>query len=116
MRLEKIYMFLMVLGIPVAFVDFANGLGWIVGQLVMIALVFAREAFYDKVLVSASFRMKQYFSYVFFKVMLISLPLLASFLYSNILSPMGIFLAYFMDRILLFVMNIFVKDVKPNAN
>lgn len=116
MRLEKIYLFLMILGIPVAFFDLASGLGWIVGQLVMIALVIARSAFYDKVLDSTSFSMKLYVSYVLFTMLLISLPLLVSFLYSDILSPVGIFLAYFMDRILLFVINIFKKDVKPNAN
>lgn len=116
MRLEKVNAILLLLGLPLMFFNSAIGLGWIIGQLVMIALVISRRRFYTNMMDSTVFNMKQYVSYVLFTILLITIPLLISFAFNEIINPLAIFMAYFVGRILTFVFNLFVKEDVSNAN
>lgn len=115
MKLQKVYLGLLILGIPLAFWRITIALGWVVGQTVMIVLTSAREAFYGKVLDSEKFNIRQYLSYVLFTIILIAGPLLFSFFFRSIVEPLAIFASYFLDRMLTFVINLFSKEKKTHA-
>lgn len=110
MKLRNIYIILALLGIPVIFMNLPIGLGWAIGHLVMAVLDIARNAFYDKLLSQSQFKMSLYFSYIIFTIGLIALPLIFSFFFREIMEPLAIFAAYFTDRILTFVVNLFKKE------
>lgn len=110
MAIWKIYGILGLLGLPLMFYNLPIGLGWLVGHVVMVVLVFARDRFYDILLSGSEFRISQYASYIVFILGLISIPLLISFFFEQIMNPYAIFGAYFLDRIVHFVYNIFVKE------
>ena len=115
MKLMKIYLGLALLGLPVSFFNLSIGFGWTIGHLVMAGLTFTRAVFYDMLLSMEKFSMAKYFSYIIFTVGMIALPLGVSFIYPNILNPYAIFVAYFLDRALHFVFNLFTKE-ETHAN
>lgn len=110
MKMWKIYGILGLLGLPLFIWNSAIALGWMIGHFVMSILVLARKRFYDILLSSSEFSMAQYIMYIVFTVGLISFPLGISFFYQRILNPYAIFAAYFLDRTLHFILNLFVKE------
>lgn len=115
MKVWKIYGILGLLGLPVLFFNTSIGLGWTVGHCVMSTLALARERFYDILLSNTEFSMAQYAAYIVFTIGLLSVPLGISFFFSEIINPYAIFAAYFIDRSLHFILNLFVKE-ETHAN
>ena len=115
MKIWKVYGLLGLLGFPLFIWNASIALGWVVGQCVMVLLTLARERFYDILLSSSKFSAAQYGGYIIFTVGLLSAPLIISFLYQEVLNPYAVFAAYFLDRTLHFVLNLFVKE-EPHAN
>lgn len=110
MKLHKLFLGLLLLSIPLFFLNPSIGFGWAIGQTVMVLLVLSREAFYKKLFDSTTFDMKQYVAYVLYTIVLLAGPLLFSFFYSQFINPIAIFAAYFIDRMLSFVVNLFNKE------
>lgn len=110
MKLWKIYAILGLLGLPVLLLSVPIGLGWMIGHAVMALLVVARTAFYGKLLSKDTFSAMQFGAYLIFTTGLITIPLLISFFFQDIIQPLAIFAAYLLDRGLHFVYNIFVKE------
>lgn len=116
MKLRKIYVFLLLAGLPLLVWNYPIAIGWMIGQLVMTILVTARTAFYEKILVGSNFKMNQYVSYVLFTIALIAGPLLFSFFFRELIEPLAVFAAYFVSRILTFLVNLFSKEKTYNAS
>lgn len=116
MKLRNVYLVLALLGIPLLFWKYPIALGWTIGHLVMFVLEMARLSFYSKVMNSSTFRMSQYFAYVLVTICLIAGPLFLSFIFRDVIEPLAIFAAYFTDRILTFVFNIFKKENVNHAS
>lgn len=110
MKLHRIYILLALLGIPFLIWNMPIAIGWIIGHGVMFLLVIARTLFYDNVLNSPEFKMGKYISYVLFTVVLIAGPLLFSFFFREWVEPLAVFAAYFLDRSLTFITNLFSKE------
>ncbi len=110
MKVWMIYGILGLLGLPVLFFNFAVGLGWILGHVVMILLVISRNRFYSLILDTTKFSMTKYGSYIIYTVGLIAVPLLGAFYFQDILNPFAIFAAYFADRAVHFIFNLFMKE------
>lgn len=110
MKVWMIYGILGLLGIPVMFFNLAVGLGWVLGHAVMILLVISRERFYSLLLDTSKFSMFKFGSYIIYTVGLIALPLAVSFYFQHIINPFAIFAAYFVDRAVHFIFNLFMKE------
>lgn len=110
MKVWMIYGILALLGLPVVFLNTSIGLGWIVGHVVMVLLVLSRERFYDLMLDGSNFSMAKFISYIVYTIVLLAGPLAVSFFFQSILNPFAIFAAYFTDRAVHFVYNLFMKE------
>ncbi len=110
MKIWMIYAILAVLGLPVALLNSSIGLAWTLGHVVMILLVFSRERFYGILLDTSKFSVSKYISYIVFTIALLAVPLGLSFLFQDILNPFALFTAYFTDRAVHFIFNLFMKE------
>ena len=110
MELRKIFMGLSLLSIPMIFIDKAIALGWLIGQLSMIALEYGRSWFYSRLLEESKFSVRMYVAYIICVLALIIVPLLIAFFKPNIINPYAVFAAFLLDRLITFIFNSFKRE------
>lgn len=104
------------IGIALMFVSLPIGGGFIVGVIALSVLKFLRKKFYTVILEQETFNVRQYIGYVIMTMILIIGPLGLSFFIQDIISPYSVFAVFFLDRIYLYLSNLFKKEGESHVS
>ncbi|EFR30689.1 hypothetical protein [Eremococcus coleocola] len=100
------------IGLGLFFVNFSYALGWLLGWAVMLLVAWLRQNVLVKIIDFDHFKARHYVLYLLAIMLLIALPLGVAFFFPEIVNPYAIFLAYFIDRILMFATGSLKKEVR----
>lgn len=76
----------------------------------MVTLVISREKYYNLLFTQDKFSGFKFGAYILYTIGLIALPLGAAILFPVYINAYAVFAAYFTDRTVHFIYNIFVKE------
>ena len=99
-----------VIGIILIFIDRAYAGGWFLGWAIMYLVKWMRENLLVRLIDFKRFKVSHYVFYLLLVVVIIAIPLAIAFFYPEVINPYAVFLAYFIDRILMFVTGALVKE------
>lgn len=99
-----------VIGIVLIFIDSAYAGGWFLGWAIMHLVKWMRENLLVRLIDFERFKVSHYVFYLLLVVVIIAIPLAIAFFYPEVINPYAVFLAYFIDRILMFATGALVKE------
>ena len=108
--MTKLHFTLIILGSALFFWDISYGVGWLIGWLFAGLLRQYREKLLDHLIDFDNFSVTKYIAYLFGVVIWIAIPFLISFLLPDYINPIFVFLAFFVDRALMFIMRSIRKE------
>lgn len=108
--MTKIHFILIFLGSGLFLWDFSYGAGWLLGWIFAGLLRQYRVKLLERLIDFKDFSRGKYTGYLLLVMVWIAVPLLISFLMPEIFNPFTVFAAFFVDRFLMFVLNLFSKE------
>lgn len=110
--MTKVHYIIIILGSSLLFWDISYGVGWLFGWVFAGLLRHYREPILEYLIDFDHFSTITYVSYLIGVMIWIAIPLLISFFFMDYINPFAVFGAFFVDRFLIFMLNIFRKGVK----
>lgn len=108
--LNKHWIALGVIALIICVFDLPNGLGFILGSVIVQGLAIVRNRYYKVLLNSDSFQSKSYIAYIFFMFVALWLPLGVAFFAPLVIGPFGYAGAILLDRMILYLKGLFKEE------
>ena len=108
---KKLRIVLAIVGtIGLLFIDWSMSLGWLVGWIALSVLSFFRERYYSIALTEEKFSIGRYVGYILFVFVILWIAPILAFIFPEVLNPFSLIAAYFIDRFILYLGRIFMKE------
>ena len=108
--INKHWIFLILIALVILFIDFPNGLGFILGSVIVQGLSIVRNQYYKVLLGSGNFKSTSYITYILFLFVALWLPLGVAFFMPHVIGPFGYAGAILLDRMILYLEGLFKKE------
>ncbi len=107
--MTKYHYLVLLLGSILFFWDISYGIGWLLGWVFIGLLRHYRERILENVLDMKNLNVARYIGYLIGIIVWLAIPLGITLIFPDYIHPIAVFAAYFGDRILMFVLNLFKK-------
>lgn len=102
-----IWIIVIIIGAIIAYLISQSALiGWLYGWFFCLVLKWIRQQYYMKLFDMEQFSMAKYAGYLIFVMAWIAIPLGISFYFRDVIDPLAVFAAYFIDRLLMYATGI----------
>lgn len=107
---NKHRIFLGLMSLLILVIDIPNGIGFILGSIIVQGLSVVREQYYKVLLEGSNFKAASYVGYILFLFVGLWLPLGVAFFAPHIIGPFGYAGAVLLDRMVLYLKGLFNQE------